>query len=421
MGRFSPTVLPDSRPRERPGLQIAEAFGRYRQAKGQEEEQAFRREDREFAAEDREEAGVDRTRRREQEDLEAGRRSFEFERLVRDELGGVPVRGDQEVPGPTPQAASGAFQDTRESLGAMAEPSARVDPSGAPPEEVAILPGQFAGGTFSPEAVMIGGQQFRIDPSQTLEARGRAEEDRVLQEEMDALRAADVPEDQLRAVAMFNLESEFVTPEEEAPEGFDPDQAGQFSTRKEYLAFQQALADAKDAVGRRPARAGEEGPLDLEAAFEEVDAIFGIWETGLDGKRFLSGHDLTEGERLTVARKLASGELKPDELDELKARGAPLEEEEIPLQFEAGPIKRLFQSITPGGKTGLETIGTPRTAQEAAEPREETSVVPSREPPAVDTIRGLIDEHSDMDPEELKKFLLEVFSEEEVAAAFAGR
>ena len=438
MGRFAPTVLPSSTAR-RPGLEIAQAFSDFRVARGEEEDREFLREDRDIAAAERE-------RLKPQQARDAARDEFSFDEEVRNRFGGTPVREGATPPAdrtpvelmdPTgaqpPEDVAGAFQEWRQGLPAQPPtqpPPGPQDPIRGPSDpplnpEVAVLPGQFAGGVFAPQAVTVqppqrqeyGGRMFDIDPTQTQEARGIAAQEAALQQEVDALVASGVDPERARAVAMFDLEEEFVTPEEAPVKGFDPDRTGTFSSRQEYIAFQEELAAAKRGVDT-PTQG--EGPIDLDDAFAEVDNIFGEWEGEL-----MTGHRLSEGERLRVARGLADGSITPDELDQLAAP-EPEPEDAEPFRFEAGPVKRLFQSILPWGKTGLETVGTPTpaTAEETSAPRAETPVTPSTAPPVLDSISSVIgqirEQHPNLTDEQIRGLLVEEYGEDDVDVVLRG-
>ena len=289
----------------------------------------------------------------------------------------------------TPSGAPSMFRDARMGMGEP--PSALTQPVDLGPPETVVLPGQFAGGQFSPEAITIGGPQerpirgpgdpqvsptragqetrefagetYNLDPSQTLEQRNiraeeeertrlTAEEEAQLQKEISALVEAGVPENQARAVAMFDAEKEYLKPAEEEPGGFDPDREGQFETEEEFLAFQKALATAKDAVGRRPSKPGEGRPqITLEKALLEVDRLFGTWDPATERYH----HTLSEGERYDLAQRMMSGTLTPEEIDAAMVQpedpGEP-----APPEFESGGFGRFFQRLFPGGKTGFEQV-----------------------------------------------------------------
>ena len=390
MGRFSPTVVKDTTMREDPGGQLADAVSMYFQEKRIET--------------DRGEVATDRTRRRAREDITDVVQKGDFEKYLQDRYGATPsyVPGEglggggfdpqQEVaPGPgiggedprgVPSGAPSVFEDARMGIGEP--PSALTQPVDLGPAETVVLPGSFAGGQFSPEAITIGGPQERptragretrefagesydLDPSQTLESRTAraeeqertrltAEEEAQLQKEISALIEAGVPENQARAVAMFDAEKEFLKPaeEEEAPVGFDPDREGQFKTREQYIAFQKELATAKDAVGRRPPGTGAAArpQITLEKAFEQIDRLFGRW----NAESQMYDHHLSEGQQYNLAQRMMSGELTQEEID--AASVIPEDPGEAPPpEFESGAFKRFFQALIPGGKTGFEQVG----------------------------------------------------------------
>lgn len=431
--RFSPTVVADTRGRERPGLDVARAFEEFREAQMREEGLEFEREEREFAREDRTIEAEERERRRGREDISDALLDLEFERLVREELGGVPSEPKPTAPGPRDMMESFAEEQARLTAPTTGDRfiEGRAEPLDLGPPEVAVLPGQFVGGMFSPQAVTVprtrelAGRTFEIDPSRTAEARQsragineqkrrQAEQERALQEEINALLRAGVDPRQAEAVARFDLEEEFVRPEAETVEGFDRDAPGAFRSRQDFLNFERELAEARRAP---PGTTTERGPITLKDAFAEVDNLFGVWEGDA-----LVGHSLPEGERLRVAQAMAAGTLEPGEVDRLVSEYRRDEPAPPELgEFESGPIGRFFQRILPGGRTGQERRQLPKSAEAVARPRPETPIVPSREPPAVDTIRTIIDENPDMDPDTLREILLEEFSEEEVNLAFGRR
>lgn len=428
MGRFSPTVLPDTEPRSRPGLEISEAFAEFRQAQGEEEERGFVRED-------RAEAAVDRTRRRSREDIGDAATQLEFEQYVRDQIGGTPQQAQEPIP-PT----RGAFDEARLGLAAQGPQGPLTEEVDLGPEEVVVLPGQFAGGTFSPQAVRVGGTQtrtlagreFAVDPSQTAEARhGRAvegERTRIAAEEEDELQrkiramvqaGIDPREAEARALGVD------VGTREEPVGGFDPDDPSQFTDRADYLAFQRQLANAKDAVGRRPPGAGggpaEKPEIALKDAFLEVDRLLGVWNP--DTETYET--DLSEGERLDFARRMTRGELTSEEVEDIAARRreeAPLQEEP---QFEHGPFKRFFERNIRGGRTGLERKSTPQAMEAAPDDTPRAHDVPptgvGTGSPVSDSILAIAEEFSDLDQGTIREILLEQYTEAEVNKALRRR
>lgn len=463
MGRFSPTVVADSTQRERPGKEIAGAFSTYFDEKRIET--------------DRGNAAEDRSRILKREGQDDVVRQGDFEDYLRDRYGATPSYTDAGLGGGGFQGPGGAqetapqpgiqgqppigqpsgqapdiFQDARMGIGEPQSPL--TAPPDLGPEQVVALPGQYVGGGFSPEAVTIGGpraapqetrefagQNYNIDPSQTLEARTgaaqeqernrlSAEESNQLEREIQALVEAGVPVNEARAYAMFDEEGEALeratgraqTP----PKGFDPDSPGAFSSAKEYLAFQEELATAKDAVGRRPPGAAAAGrpPIDLETAMEKVDALVGTWNPDTQSW----DHNLSQGERYDLAVRMSQGDLTGEELDALASRGG--EEVALPPDFESGGFKRFFQRLMPGGKSGFERMdGT----EGPLEPAPEVINRPHDQPPqpggdltavhdSISTAANMIQEaYPDLSFDQIKGILVEEFPEREVNQVLRGR
>ena len=448
--------------REDPGGQIADAFSSYFAAKNLET--------------DRAEAATDRERRRAREDIGDVVQQGDFEQYLQDRYGATPSYApgeglggggfdpQQAAPGPglegqdprgVPSGGPDAFRDARMGIG---EPrSALTTPVDLGPPETVVLPGQFAGGQFSPQAVTIGGPQapptragqetrefagqaYDIDPSQTLESRTlraeeqertrlTAEEEAQLQKEIAALIEAGVPENQARAVAMFDAEKEYLKPAEEEPgvTGFDPDREGQFKTREQYLAFQKELATAKDAVGRRPPGAGgEERPqITLEKALLEIDRRFGTW----DPVALRYEHTLSEGERFDLAQRMMSGTLTPEEINAAMVR-PEVPGEAPPPEFESGAFGRFFQRLMPGGKTGFEQVSgevgplevspdsVPREHNEPPEPGGSGSAVQDSIVAISEQVKAA---YPHLSPEQIRRLLSDEFSIADVRQVLQGR
>ena len=421
MGRFSPTVLPDDDPRERPGQEIASAFDAFRAARGQEEEREFAREDRGIAAEERGIEAEERGRRRSREDIGDAAQRLEFERLVQEQIGGTPTAGAEapQQAGPDPRKL---FQDARLGLAGEAQAEARAAAAAEPPK-LAVLPGQFAGGAFSPTAVFTGGpgtrtlagQTFDIDPTQTAAARGsrasKADFERKVQ------RLIDLGEDPARARAAveFGTGEDFAQPVE--AEEFDPTR-GEFEdpeAREAFLQFKRELSIASEAgrSGReRAAREGKadvdtKGPISEKDALAELDQMYGHF----DESGVLDGHQLSLQERQRLAQMWAAGDLEPEDLP-------PIEEpvEEVPVEEGPGLASRAFRSVRKFFR------GDPEEPTQRAGVVEPAAVGRTGPTEEVDSIRAMLRDLPGRSPEQILEIGLGLgFQEEDIAQALRGR
>lgn len=423
MARFSPTVLPDDQRRERPDLEIAQAFDEFRTAQGEEEDRRFTREDRGIAAEERGIEAEERGRRRSREDIDDAAQQIEFERFVKEQLGGTPTAGAPARPeaGPDPRQL---FQDARLGLAGKAQAEARERAADEPPQ-LAVLPGQFAGGAFSATAVYTGGrtrelagQTFDIDPTQTAAARGsrasQADFDRKVQRLIDQ---GDEPA-RARAAVEFGTGEDFAQPEE--AEEFDPTR-GEFENpeaREAFLQFKRELSVASEAgrSGReRAARAGKadvdtKGPITEKDALAELDQMYGEF----DESGILVGSQLSVRERQRLAQMWAAGELEPEDLPE---KEEPAAEEELPEQG-PGLARRAFRGVRDffRGDSGAETqragVVEP-SAVGAGQPGADT---------AMDSIRLILRDIPHLSPDSARSILLdEGFMEEDITQVLRRR
>lgn len=443
MGRYSPTVLPDSRPDQRPGLEIANAIDAFRAAKDLEA--------------DRAEADTDRTRRREREDVTDATRDIELDELVRDAFGGTPVgetpvgvptpvgetqqtpeaRGAPQgaVGVPTPELTRPAFDDARSGLqagtvqqgiGQEQQGIGQEQPTDPSEGEIVALPGQFMGGDFAQETVRaptrtFAGREYEIDPTQTKEARD--EQERA--DDLKALIAAGIPE--AEALAMLRTAPSAIPSHLQAEKPGvvrrnDP-MRGEFENeeaRAAFIQFRGDLAAATASGGRGSTRAAS-GPITVKNALEELDQMYGEF----DRSGNIIGHQLGERERFRLATLWSEGKLTEDQLPEPATEEAPPEEENEP-----GFFRQLINRLDPR----VDRLGRPHGshADGGQDPGEGTQragplssgarAAPGGSDIVADSLRSIVREFSTKVGEaRLREILLdEGYTAEQIAAALRG-
>lgn len=416
--RYSPTVRPDDTTDRRPGLEVADAF---KQMRNQNIEDDLLQEDQ-----------LDRDRRRGREDIVDAGAELEFEQWLKDNLGATPTEPGGTPAGPPasesfdPTASAPLFEEARIGMQAGTAPGARSPLAMGGEEElgeVAVLPGQFMGGQFSQELVRtptrtIAGREFAIDPTQTAEARGKAQEAEQRRRKIAALVGGGIP--QQEAVAMVDaapgaIDSHFERRDPSEARRNDP-MKGEFTDdaeRDAFLGYRRRLAIA-DAAGRTGTngRTPGDGPIDVQDALAELDQMYGEF----DRSGNLVGHRLSERERFDLATRWSEGRLSPNDLPEQEEGPAPADTPEEP-----GFFKKILNRLNPS----VDAMGNPTPPAPSGERNAGGSSSPAPGPSgdaAVDSIRSIAREYSGkVAPARIREIFLERgYTPEQVDAALGG-